>query len=889
MGSAFVAIRDFLRRAGGGRPTEERLEELRADYRSRCRSFRLLIKANHEALAAMAGLEELARGTSPFGMARIRYLCVRALAAGFQMIKQLDRMAPGTYSELYESFGAIQRQVHEAVANRGTAPAGENVLPLEALGLEHTPETGGKMSSLGEARRKLGLTIPRGFVITASAFRRFMAHNELQEEIDRLVQTSETDDMQGLYALSSAIAACVQRAEIPEDLVRDVETALAHIQSGMAVPLRLAVRSSALGEDVSGASFAGQYHSELNVAPDNLLEAYKDVVASKYSVTAMAYRFNRGIRDEDVAMCVGCMEMIPALAGGVLYTRDPMNPDSSLALLTAMPGLPKSIVDGSADCDRYFVAREGRVVVSREIAEKRTKVVCDLDEGTLSRVILESERHDPAVSDTLASAVTGIGLRLEKLFGAPQDVEWAVREDKAIILLQCRALHLAAADSDERVEESAFAETNSVVSTDASPLLQGGVSASPGAAAGPVHLVRTDADALRFPDQAVLAANNALPRWAPLLPRASAVVTEHGAAAGHLASVAREYSVPALLGVNGALSVLADAGVVTVDADKRAIYPGRIEHLLHRKPKPDLMHGSAVSLTLHRALEHISPLHLTDPSAASFVPQSCRTIHDILRYCHEMGVQEMFCREQQGNLHKGLSRRLVVGVPQQYWIVDLAEGLRPGRDGERTVDLEDVLCVPMRILWQGMQAVIWQGPPPVDGKGLLSVMVQATSDPALAEGAASPYAVRNYFLITKDYCSLQSRFGFHFSTVEACLTDDAEENYIIFQFKGGAADLDRRVRRAKLVSDVLEERGFIVELREDAVHARIEGVEKPRMQQLLKIVGYLVIHTRQLDMVMANPEESARQGAKIRRDLAAIAAKDAGIPPPSRSGAAKEG
>ena len=109
----------------------------------------------------------------------------------------------------------------------------------------------------------------------------------------------------------------IVRSPVPEDIRREAMGAWEQLAAGRDAPLRMALRSSALGEDAAGASFAGQYRSVLNVGAENFLEDYKEVLAGKYAIQAMVYRLNRGIRDEDVAMCVGCVEMVPAVAGGV--------------------------------------------------------------------------------------------------------------------------------------------------------------------------------------------------------------------------------------------------------------------------------------------------------------------------------------------------------------------------------------------------------------------------------------------------------------------------------------------------------------------------------------------------------------------------------------------
>jgi pyruvate,water dikinase len=156
----------------------------------------------------------------------------------------------------------------------------------------------------------------------------------------------------------------------------------------------------------------------------------------------------------------------------------------------------------------------------------------------------------------------------------------------------------------------------------------------------------------------------------------------------------------------------------------------------------------------------------------------------------------------------------------------------------------------------------------------MSVLLEATTNPNLDPTMPSDYAVRNYFMVSKNFCSLQSRFGFHFSTVETLVGDRAQENYISFSFKGGAANFERRRQRAILVSSVLDEWDFRTELREDAVFARIEGYEQAFMENRLKVLGYIAMHTRQIDMVMADPGQVAKYAERIRKDIEKIMEMD---------------
>jgi pyruvate,water dikinase len=633
-----------------------------------------------------------------------------------------------------------------------------------------------------------------------------------------------------------------------------------HLESKAGKGVRVAMRSSALGEDMEGTSFAGQYRSELNVSADNILQAYKEIVASKYSVPAMTYRLNMGIRDEDVAMCAGCLKMVEAVSGGVMYSRNPVRPREETVLINSVWGLPKSVVDGSTATDLFVVSRADPMrIVKREIPLKEQQLVCYPEEGVCRLQMTDEKGAVASLSDAKAIELAGTGVRIEEHYGTPQDMEWALESDGSIILLQCRPLQkrpLHEAGEAEALEGPENAQE----------ILKGGVTASSGAGAGDVFIVKKDMDALRFPKGGVLVASHALPRWATVLDRASAVVTERGSVAGHLANVAREFGVPALFGVERAVERLKQGQEVTVDADALRVYEGRVEDLLKQTVRPgNLMEGSPVFEALRGAASHIVPLTLLDPDSPDFSPRNCRTFHDMTRYCHEKVVEEMFRFGKEHRFPERSSKQLFVKVPMQWWILNLDDGLK-GEVG-RYVRLEDIVCAPMLALWEGITAVPWEGPPAVDGRGFMSVMFQATANRALVPGMRSAYATRNYFMISKEYCSLSSRFGFHFSTIEALVGERSGENYIRFIFKGGAADAHRRHRRVLFVGEILDEYDFRTEVREDNLIARIEDREEEFMKGRLRILGYLIIHTRQLDMIMANDASVALYRKKIRRDI----------------------
>lgn len=861
----FDTIKQAVRKGFGGlfgstKPTPEELAEVRKKYAARYDHFRSLIQANTRAHELMGELEEALRGYTPYGMHYVRSLCTRISTSIFQMIRHLSELNPGTYDRLFDRFEDIQDKIMPYVEPEDPpAKPRALVLDLHEIGRDHVDLCGPKMSMLGEAKNALGLDVPEGFVITTDAFWKFMKSGSKELEIDRLIQSADPEDREVMFQTSSRIMQMIISTQLPDALADAILEAYDTMAERSGNQFKLAIRSSALGEDAEGSSFAGQYRSILNVDRGSLLDAYKEVVASKYSMQAMAYRVSKGIRDEDVAMSVGCMSMVSALAGGVAYSRSPVNIRNENVSIQSVWGLPKAVVDGSADTDELVVNRADPMqVVERNIANKTEQYVCHEGEGICRSDLLEEQHDESSLTDEQAIAVARMAVQIEEYFGTPQDIEWALTDDGGLHLLQCRPLMLL-----EHEESSAPKDLPE-------PLLSGGRVASPGVGVGPVHCIRKDADTLSFPDGGVMVLRQALPSRAALLDRCSAVIAEQGGIAGHLANVAREFGVPALFGVKGALNAVKDGQILTVDADGHGVYDGAVEALLKEKPKQRVMSGSPVLKSLRKAARHIVRLNLTNPDSPDFRPSKCMTFHDIMRFCHEMAVREMFEFGTNEAFVQAASKQLICDVPKQFWVLNLGNGILPeGEDREdRCVLFEHVDSFPMRALWAGMQAVPWDGPPPVHGKGLMSVMFEATANPNLVTAGRSQYTQKNYFMISKNYCCLQSRFGFHFCGVESLVSDRVSENYASFQFKGGAASESRRISRAKFVGDILEEFDFRVKVRADAVTARVEGLDKETMGHRLKILGYLITHTRQLDMIMSNPGEVEKRRQRFFEDFA---------------------
>ncbi len=823
-----------------------REEELRERVRERCALFRRLLTANKTALEIMSDIEAHLAGERPFGMDYVDAAATRIAASVLQMVRSLNALSRDRYASLRDAFDRILMHMD---ALRGAVPSAEDgaprILPLPEIRLSDMPEVGGKMANLGEIRANVGLPVPDGFAVTVNAYRHFMEFGGLTEEIARMIQATDLGSIEDVLILSQSLQRLVIRAPLPPDLEEAITGAVDDLKVRCGEDVRLALRSSAVGEDALDASFAGQYRSELNVCPDEACEVWKEIVASKYSVSAMTYRYQRGIPDDAAPMSVGVLAMVKARAGGVAYSRNPVQMEGreDCVVINAVPGLPQGVVDGGIMPDVYTCSRVNPPAM-------------------LEKVVASD---NPSLSEEEALRLARIAVALEEYYAEPQDVEWAVDKAGHVTILQSRPLR------QTYNSQTDAPETPSLPSLDeASVLARGGISVSPGVGIGRVYILNKEADMLSFPEGGVMVIKHANPRWAALLPHAAGLISETGGTAGHLASVAREYRVPALFGIASACSLLEGCGDVTVDVGRRLVLAGRQENLLPKGPeKPvSLMLESPVHRRLKALAELITPLHLLDPESSDFAPEQCTTLHDITRFCHEKAVGLMFFDGGVGGERFG--KQLKAGAKMQYWIVNMGGGFQHPVSGS-VVDISNIASLPMLALWDGMTAVPWMGPPACGTAGFMSVVMESAMNPELESTAPSSMAERNFFIIDARYMILQARYGYHFCTVECQAGEDSGANLVSFQFKGGAADRERRVLRARMLADLLEGHGFRVDVREDALFAVADGLSAREILQKTALIGYLLIHSRQSDMIMKERASAAAFRQKLADDMATIA------------------
>ncbi|GFM37031.1 PEP/pyruvate-binding domain-containing protein [Desulfovibrio psychrotolerans] len=892
-------LRSLLVFSGGAlppaAPAPPNQEEAAARFTLRYNAFRDLLESNSELLGIMGEMQAMLEGNRVFGRPFLSAQSSRAIFHAARMTASLHTLSGGRYGGLHNALHDIRTRLDEAVAMRRPQGRTELVLPLHALEHDDVATAGAKSTHLAELGR-MGLPVPPGFVVTTSAYDLFMEHDGLLDRILRKAREILPEDAESIRSVSLALRDMVLSQAVPLPIVNAMQKeADALREEGIC---RFAVRSSALGED-GALSYAGQYATMLNVHSNGLAPAYREVVASLFSERAITYRLFTGQPLEESAMAVQCLAMVDAVAGGALHTR---SQDADTVLIDGIWGLGAYAADGTVTPDRFTVCRTSLKLLAVSTAAKHVRLNAVQSNGTGRDNVPDELRDAPCLQAAQTTALAAHGLYAEDRFGCAQDMEWAVDRNGNHVFLQTRPLRACreraaprpplqpqphcgeAASAGTQAtqaakspvpEEAQTAPARCLLAENNHPLLRGGDCACAGVGTGPVVHLRDETPPSHLPAHAVLVVRHPSPRLVPALVRASGLIAETGSLTGHLALLAREFRVPALFNVPDAMAVLQEGETVTLDALCRRVYRGRVESLLESTPSYPAMAGTAMLALLRQAADNIFPLHLTDPESQDFLPENCRTIHDIMRFAHEMCYREMFSISDALSDAHIAAVRLRAAIPLDLRVINLGGGMGdrqdmqtacgpvtgtgmgagnatppPGRGTGGFICPADISSLPFAALLKGMldPAVAHGGPRPVSVRGFLSVMGRQMLEPPPA--ASRRFGDRSYAIISDRYLNFSSRVGYHYSVLDAFCSSNVHSNYVHFEFKGGAAHEDRRARRAQALALVLEGLGFSMERTGDRVTARFRKHDAAETLERVTALGRLLIYSRQMDMLM---------------------------------------
>jgi pyruvate,water dikinase len=823
---------NWLRWLGRGR--REGAEEALREIQHRFATFLALLDANNRVLKTIGDLEEKNQGKQLFGADFVRDALDEIVAGVHEIVESMIDLGGESYEPLRERLGEIEGEIESIFSGHRSVRPDRFVIPFGEIDGSRVASVGGKNAQLGELRHKLGLRVPDGFAITAWAYRYFVDSNDLQRRISEKLETVDIGRYGDLVRVSEEIQAMVRAGSIPDDLRDAIRTAF----EGLAGPSSIggyALRSSAIGED-GHFSFAGQYATFLNVTAPEIVERYREVLAQKFTPKAIYYLISHGFEETEMAMAVGCVSMVDAAVSGVIYTQDPVHPEEGCMLVNAVYGLGRLLVDGSVTPDGFKIARDNGELIDSRVAHKSIRLVMRQGSGTVSEKVPKELRDLSSLNDDQLRELAEIALKVEAHYGAPQDIEWALDQDGRIYLLQSRPLGMVRAVPGHAPVP---------IPHDAEIVLTGGTAVCPGAGSGGVYHAVSSADLPDVPEGCVLIAPHPFPGLIAAMEKISALVTEVGGVASHAATLAREYRIPTVMGMEDA-TLIPVGKVVTVDATGATIYGGEHDALVKaRAPRTELFEEAGALGLLHRVLTWVAPLNLLHPADPGFTLENCRTIHDLTRYCHQMSMQVMFEQACDISYRERLGTRLRTGLPMQVNIFYLDEV--PRSDRVRWIEEDEIRSEPMRAFWAGVKEQPWPMAHRATGEKSHSAM-QVTG------GFRTTYSENSCAILSREYMIVSLRMGYHFTTVEAMCTQEPSKNFIRMQYKHGGPSLDRRIRRLKLITDILSSLGFENASKGDFLDSGMTYVGDRVLMRRLRLLGRLIVMTKQLDMALATDE-----------------------------------
>ena len=828
---------------------EKKTQETDAEksLRKKYNAFLMILSENEHALDLMATLENKFFNQQIISLPYLKNTIRNFSRHVANAVEGLIQLSGGNYRELRNSYTQLESEIRTIVTGQKEPIYTPIVIPMDAVKKELVDKVGSKMANLGELRDGSDFRVPEGFAATACAFTQFIEFNNLTSKIARILWHIDPADSQQLLTAETAVKQLFLDAQIPAEIEYAIRAESEKIEQARGKPVYWAVRSSAIGEDLAESSFAGQFSTVLNVRSDQLLEKYREVIASKYNARAMIYKRMKNIRDDDVSMSVGFMEMIDPVCSGVLYSANPVNGGSHEMVVNAVWGLGELLVEGVVSADVYVLKREpGFPLVKEDIADKEVCLTRLKEGGLRHEVMVEQKACRRCLTDGQLRRLARMGLEIEAHFKSPQDIEWCIDQENNLYVLQSRPLHVF--ESVDRCLPSAL-NNAPVIARNAQPV-------SPGIGCGRVFKAVTMHDLGDLRKGEVLVLKNSSPRFIGALRKASVVIVEKGNWTDHMASVVREFRVPCVVRVPGIFDRLHNGQEITVAAAEGMIYDGGILNFSEEK---SVFLKSDVDVTRtesHRLLEKMAPyifhLNLADPRNDNFTVDGCRTWHDILRFCHETALNEMFLLREKSRIGGGRNVfRVNTDAPVNLYVLDILGNTVSFGESRRAISPENVHSLPFQALWKGMgdSRLCWSEPHP----SATVIDFPADTVAPVPEGE-KPVDTNSYAVVTPTYLNLSLNMASHYVVLDCYLSDDVFNNYISLSFKGGASGAKRENRRIAFVAGIMKKMEFNVAVASNFLTARIKAESGRNLAEKIQTIGRMVSTTHLPDRALAGEE-----------------------------------
>jgi len=464
----------------------------------------------------------------------------------------------------------------------------ENIIWFENLRMTDISEVGGKNASLGEMIGNLsnqGIRVPGGFATTASAYKKFLAHNGLKAKIDEILANLDVDNVINLAKVARQIQSWILDTPFPDDLAQDINNAYSEMLNKYGENISVAVRSSATAEDLPDASFAGQQDTFLNIhGISNVQIAIKQVFASLYNDRAIAYRVHKGFDHSQIQLSAGIQKMVrsDSASSGVMFTIDTESGFDQVIFITSSYGLGECVVQGMVNPDEFYVYKPAlknnkQAIIRKTMGSKKIKMEFTQDRSTHKSVqttnVAETLAKQFSITDSQIEELARFALTIEAHYGKAMDIEWGLDGvDNQLYILQARP------ETVKSQEKKSHTQTRYKLKQHGESLVSGRAVGQK-AAIGNIKIVSDISERDKVQAGDILVTDMTDPDWEPVMKRAAAIVTNRGGRTCHAAIIARELGIPAIVGCGNATEVLSEGTKATVsccEGDTGYVYKGHL-------------------------------------------------------------------------------------------------------------------------------------------------------------------------------------------------------------------------------------------------------------------------------------------------------------------------
>ncbi len=436
---------------------------------------------------------------------------------------------------------------------------------------------GGKNASLGEMINA-GLPVPPGFAVTAHSYEKYIEEKKIAEQIYNIIKETVTNpnDPKQYDVASKKIRELIEKTPMPKEIENAIRQAYKELNERLELTdTFVAVRSSATAEDLPDASFAGQQETYLNVkGADDLINRVRKCWSSLFTPRAIFYRNEKGFPHEKVFISVGVQKMVNSGCAGVMFTINPVTGNRDEIVIEGNYGLGETVVSGVVNPDDFVVDKATTSIKERRIARKTVEYIRDPKTGKTVHLEVPVEKQKvTCIDDRELLTLAELAKRIEKHYGKPMDIEWAIDQDLSfpqnMFIVQARPETVFGTKPTEapKMEESQHEQLKVIVR---------GISAGRrGYGIGKATVVLNPDDANRDMKKGdVLVTGMTDPDFVPFMKMASAIVTDKGGITSHAAIVSRELNIPCVVGTEIATQVMKTGQDYTVDSRNGVIYEG---------------------------------------------------------------------------------------------------------------------------------------------------------------------------------------------------------------------------------------------------------------------------------------------------------------------------